>query len=263
MKIKFIILTLSLLLCQSMFAQDTLDSIARVQPGIQFDEIELQILLSGVDPNNPSGATDKLLAPKSYSQKLVELAESGNAAAQNLLGYCYLEGDGVNKDPDKAFYWLSKAAEQNNLKALNTIGMCYENGIGVDPDPFQAFSFYKKAALGGMPNAFVNVAQCYFNGVGTAEDPLKARAWFEKGAEFGYRVAQTNVGLLYILEENYDKAFYWLTKAAEQGSPNAMEMLGMCYENGWGTEINIQKANELYRKSYQLGNEYAKEHIKD
>lgn len=262
--LKAIFIVLMFFICQVTLAQDTLDSIAKVQTMVQFDEIELSMLLSGVDfTNSGSDAIDKLTAPKSYSPKLVELAELGNAAAQNLLGYCYLEGDGVKKDPDKAFFWLNKAAEQDNLKALNSIGSCYEYGIGVDADPFQAYSFYKKAALRGMPNAFVNVAQCYFNGLGTKKDLLKSRAWFEKGAEYGYRVAQTNAGYLYIMEENYDKAFYWLTKATEQGSPNAMEMLGMCYENGWGTEVNMQKANELYRKSYQLGNEHAKERIKN
>ena len=256
-----------LLVCQSVFAQDTLDSIAKVQSITQFDEIELRILLSGVDFSNPgSDAIEKFEAHQSYSPRLVELAESGNAAAQNLLGYCYLEADGVKKDPDKAFFWLSKAAEQDNLKALNSLGYCYEKGIGVDPDPFQAYSFYKKAALRGMPKAFINVAQCYLKGVGTKEDLLKARAWFEKGAECGYRVAQTNVGYLYLAidgQENYDKAFHWLTKASEQGSPNAMEMLGMCYEKGWGTEVNMQKANEWYSKSFKLGNEHAKELIKE
>lgn len=262
----FVLIVQMSFMCQQTFAQDTLDSIAKVQTMVQFDEIELKMLLSGIDFSNPGDdAIDKLKAHQSYSTKLVELAESGNAAAQNLLGYCYLEGDGVKKDEKKAFYWLNKAAEQNNLKALNSIGSCYENGNGVEKDEFQAYSFYKKAALRGMPNAFVNVAQCYLNGVGTNRDLLKARAWFVKGAEYGYRVAQTNAGYLYLSiegEEDHDKAFYWLTKASEQNSPSALEMLGMCYENGLGTKVDLSKAQECYRKSYQLGNEYAKSRIK-
>ena len=255
-----------LFLCQQTFAQDTLDSIVKVKSMVYFDDIELLMLLSGVDSSNPGNdALNKMGKPISYSSKLVELAETGNAVAQNFLGHCYLEGEGIEQNSKKAVFWFSKAAEKNNSKAYNNLGYCYENGVGVEQSPFQAYSFYKKSALLGHNRAFNNLAQCYLHGTGTPVDSIKARAWFEKGAEAGIRTSQTNVGYLYLSiegEEDYDKAFYWLTKASEQNSQNALEMLGMCYENGWGTKVDLSKAQECYRKSYQLGNEYAKIRIK-
>ena len=220
-----------LFLCQQTFAQDTLDSIVKVKSMVYFDDIELLMLLSGVDSSNPGNdALNKMGKPISYSSKLVELAETGNAVAQNFLGHCYLEGEGIEQNSKKVVFWFSKAAEKNNSKAYNNLGYW-----------------------------------CYLHGTGTPVDSIKARAWFEKGAEAGIRTSQTNVGYLYLSiegEEDYDKAFYWLTKASEQNSQNALEMLGMCYENGWGTKVDLSKAQECYRKSYQLGNEYAKIRIK-
>lgn len=251
-KLLFVLIVQLLFLCQQTFAQDTLDSIAKVQTMVQIEEFNL-ILELGLDSS------------ENYSEKLDSMAKSGNPAAQNKLSICYIDGLGIPKDDKKAFFWATKAAENGNLKALHLLGFCYENGKGTEPDPFQAFSFYKIAALRGMPTAFNDLAQCYLNGTGTPVDSIKARAWFVKGAETGIRTSQTNAGYLYIAlegHENYEKAFYWLSKASEQNSPNALEMLGMCYENGWGTEVNLPKAQECYRKSYQLGNEYAKSRIK-
>ena len=41
-----------------------------------------------------------------------EAAENGYAVAQHGLGFMYMEGDCVDKDPAKALEWFEKAAEQ-------------------------------------------------------------------------------------------------------------------------------------------------------
>src|SRR3990167_7200972 len=40
-------------------------------------------------------------------------AENNFAYAQNNLGWMYLKGLGIEKDPEQAVHWFSKAAEQN------------------------------------------------------------------------------------------------------------------------------------------------------
>lgn len=245
---KLFIPILLLLLSKSYLvkSQESLDSIANVKTVIENEDISLLIEL-GFDVT--------------YSPSLVELAESGNAAAQNYLGACYLNGSGVKANPKQAFYWFSKAAMGNNIKALNQLGYCYEEGIGTEKDPVQAFLFYKKAAFRGHPNAYVNLAKCYLMGIGTSSDRIRSRAWFEKAAEEGIGVAQSNAGYLYFEEENYQKAFYWMQKACENDMPMACDFLGDCYDNGWGCKKNHQKAIECYRKSYNLGNKNALEKL--
>ena len=50
---------------------------------------------------------------------------------------------------------------------------------------------------------------------------------------------------------------YTRTKLAEKEYLNEMFKLGCCYCNGIGTEINKQKAFELYQKAADLGHEIA------
>ena len=58
--------------------------------------------------------------------KQVIEAQQGNAQAQYLLGRAYLEGIGVEQDPEKGLYWLEQASEQGHqetykyLKYLDT-----------------------------------------------------------------------------------------------------------------------------------------------
>ena len=47
---------------------------------------------------------------------LIMLAESGDVQSQYNLGVKYDNGNGVEKDYSKAFYWYLKSAEQGNKK---------------------------------------------------------------------------------------------------------------------------------------------------
>ncbi len=58
-------------------------------------------------------------------------AEQNDADAQNKLGHCYYNGQGVAKDCVEAVKWFRKAAEQNDADAQNKLGHCYYNGQGV------------------------------------------------------------------------------------------------------------------------------------
>ena len=53
-------------------------------------------------------------------------AEQNYAEAQNNLGVCYANGQGVAKDEVEAVKWFRKAAEQNYAEAQNNLGVCYD-----------------------------------------------------------------------------------------------------------------------------------------
>src|SRR6266498_6110803 len=58
--------------------------------------------------------------------------------------YCKIKG----KDLGKGFYWfyktLEKAAENGNELVQFILGSCYEDGIGVERDETKAFEYYIK-----------------------------------------------------------------------------------------------------------------------
>ena len=81
--------------------------------------------------------------------------------AQFRLGSLYYNGDGVERNLDKAKYWWEKAAEQGDSDAQVSLGSMYLYGEGVE------------------------------------QDLEKARYWIEKSVEQGNSNAQCILGLLY------------------------------------------------------------------
>ena len=59
-------------------------------------------------------------------------AEMGTRQAQYNLAVSYILGRGVEKNPEKAFYWMTKSAEQNYPNAMTDLGLMYIDGIGCE-----------------------------------------------------------------------------------------------------------------------------------
>lgn len=80
----------------------------------------------------------------------LELAEQGYPLAECQVGYFYWEGLGVEKDPERAFYWTKRAAEHGDWDAqYNLAEQFYEAGVVVERDLEAAKEWYRKAALQG------------------------------------------------------------------------------------------------------------------
>lgn len=54
-------------------------------------------------------------------EEIIELAEKGDSDAQYDLGVCYIKGENVIKDDNKAMHWLMKSAEQGNVNAIKVV----------------------------------------------------------------------------------------------------------------------------------------------
>jgi hypothetical protein len=75
-------------------------------------------------------------------QALRQMAENGDAAAENALGLRYFQGDernGIRQDEAEAFRWFSRAAEDGSLVAQAKLGFLYWSGRGVPKDPNKAY----------------------------------------------------------------------------------------------------------------------------
>lgn len=75
----------------------------------------------------------------------------------------------------------------------------------------------------------------------------------EENASQGDAKAQHNLAVKYLNERNYEKAFYWEQKAAEQGIGSAQCNLGLMYEMGWGTNVDDSTAVSWYLKAIENG----------
>jgi hypothetical protein len=101
-------------------------------------QIRLQTVLASSQP--PKGSA---IAVESASfAELQQMAQQGNAAAENALGLRYFEGDQKNaifRDEREAFRWFNKAAQDGNLAAQAKLGFLYSTGSGIPKDLNQAY----------------------------------------------------------------------------------------------------------------------------
>jgi hypothetical protein len=66
--------------------------------------------------------------------------------AQCVVGQAYLNGEGVPKDPTKAFQWFRKAAEAGNVDGQRNLGHAFAQGQGTPVDVVEAYQWLSIAA---------------------------------------------------------------------------------------------------------------------
>lgn len=105
----------------------------------------------------------------SYLEKSMEL---GNIAAINSLGYCYLNGLGIEKNINKAKDYFEKASSYNYAYAFNNLAKMVEN-----TNKDEAFNYYKKSADLNESYACNKVGLYYLE----HDDYLNSFNYFNKG----------------------------------------------------------------------------------
>ena len=87
----------------------------------------------------------------SYMSSLSIFEESGTPEAKYCLAFQILNGQGVQRDPKKAFALFAESMEGGFLPAVSEVAQCYGYGIGVKTDDPKAFELFSRAAESGDP----------------------------------------------------------------------------------------------------------------
>jgi uncharacterized protein len=150
-------------------------------------------------------------------QLLGPLADQGNAVAQEILGFMYARGEGIQRDDAAAFRWFTLAAEAGRAEAQFELGRMYREGLGVTADGKTALLWFRRAAEQGKTDACNSVAELYLGSSGIPADQTAALAWFFRAAERGSAQAMYNIGLHYAEGQGVDRdeieAFKWFVLA--------------------------------------------------
>jgi len=80
-------------------------------------------------------------------------AQVGDRDAQYALANMYLNGQGVARNFDKAFYWYTLAAFQRHAGAQFRLAVLYSNGKGVEQDLQMAYFWFSMARNQGVESA--------------------------------------------------------------------------------------------------------------
>jgi len=174
------------------------------------------------DGASPKTAAKPPAAQQSPIEKLTALATGGNATAQTVLGFDYLDGsNGVAVNEAQSARWLERAANQGSAIAAYRLGTLYERGHGVPTDATKAMQWYTVAAKLGNRKAMHNLAVAFAEGTGVPKNMTFAVQWFTRAAELGLSDSQFNLAVLYErgmgVPQSLAEAYKWYAIAAAQG----------------------------------------------
>lgn len=190
-------------------------------------------------------------------------ADAGSVDALYWLGNAYFVGEVVAHDLEKTYFYYKEAAEKGHADALNNYADMYLRGEYVEKDEERALELFKEAAARDVPEAMYTLGYMYENGIGTGVDMGESKRWFTESALFGDMFATNHLGHEALEEGRGDEAISWYQMAADQGDSYGAYNLGLCYENGFGTQVNMKKAKYWYQKAALKGDDQARQRLKE
>ena len=184
-------------------------------------------------------------------KELMKLAEGGSIYAIDRLGLMYLNGDGVEADPEKTVYWFRKGAEAGYSNHMFNLGLFYAKGYGVQRNFSLAAEWMEKAEEYGDPDAEIEAKQ------------YRALAEWLVQAEKGDADAQADAAEAFMKlgksldqadrTDDYRESIRLAEKAAAQNNAKGIWILGLAYEHGRGVEKSLSKAVEYFQKGAEMG----------
>ena len=182
------------------------------------------------------------------------------------------------EDFQKAEQLLLNESRSGNVLAIHDLGKLYSTEKLGEKNDEKSFSFYREAlhALTVIePNAdsmlpyepryegqnmksadmrsyvWYRIGKMHCYGLGTEQDYEKAFEWFLKSAQEGNKFAQYSLANLYYygngVEKDLSQAFLWYRKSSEQGQPYASYAVAQMYSKGEYVAENKETAQRYYK----------------
>ena len=147
--------------------------------------------------------------------------------------HCY--GLGTEQDYTEAFKWFEKSAMEGNKFAQFSLANLYYYGNGTDQNYEKAIRWYIAATTQGQPYAAYVVAQMYSNGESVDKDEVLAQSYY-KQALAGFQKLESD----------------------NQADDNLFYKMGRMFKLGLGTETDMEKAIDYFKRASDLGNKNAR-----
>lgn len=182
--------------------------------------------------------------------------EEGNLKCTQRLGIMYYNGEGVEKDLEKAIEYMEIAASKKEPHAMYVLSVAYYrlNKFG-DKTGDIAKALLKEAYELGSPYAADYLACIMLNELKEGRDINRNELviYIKFGVENELKESIFKYGYIYEkgigIEKNYEKAYYYYTLAAETKYIKAMIKLGDWYKIGIFLNRNIDFAIKWYEKA--------------
>lgn len=150
---------------------------------------------------------------------------------QYRIGKMFCYGLGTEQDYQKAFEWFERSAKQKNKFAQFSLANLYYYGSGIEKDLSQAFLWYQRASSQGQPYAAYSIAQMYRYGEYVTKDNDTAQRYYKQALSGFLKIESDDMA--------NDDLFY---------------KLGQMFKIGLGTDSDVTKAIEYFRRSAEMNN---------
>lgn len=150
---------------------------------------------------------------------------------QYRIGKMFCYGLGTEQDYEKAFEWFERSAKQKNKFAQFSLANLYYYGSGIEKDLSQAFLWYQRASSQGQPYAAYSIAQMYRYGEYVTKDNDTAQRYYQQALSAFLKIESDDMA--------NDDLFY---------------KLGQMFKLGLGTDSDVTKAIEYFRRSAEMNN---------
>jgi TPR repeat protein len=188
-------------------------------------------------------------------------ANLGHAEAQNSLGDCFYNGQGVALNYNSAFEWYQRSADLGNKEAMGNLGTCYAEGEGTEENMVAAEKWTRMSAERGDTEAPITLARWYFLGHLPTDDPSDVLRWYRIAANYGDVVGQCALGIHYAFDKqgkwDMTEAFRLVQLSAEQGYSCGQYNLGKFYSEGIGVSKNLKESVKWLRRAAEQGHCHA------
>ena len=143
-------------------------------------------------------------------------------------------------------------SEPKNVLAIHDLGKLYSTDKLGEKDDEKSFSFYREALHAFTviePNAdSMFPYEPRYEGQNMKSVDMRSYVWYRIGKMHCYGLGT---------EQNYEKAFEWFLKSAQEGNKFAQYSLANLYYYGNGAEKNLKEAFGWYMRSAKQGQPYA------
>ena len=155
------------------------------------------------------------------AEQLEQLADTGDAHAQHIIGAAYRDGGLLIPVTAKAQKLLERAAEQEIDAAQYALGKLYLSDEADVHDSAKGICWLKRSADSGNDFAAYRLGKEYLSGKNTIKDAKTAVSYLRQAADNGSTYAQYLLGKLTLMGEgipkDMDAAYEWFAAARDNG----------------------------------------------
>jgi TPR repeat protein len=154
-----------------------------------------------------------------YIAHLERSVAAGNTEAMQSLARALAKGEGVTRDPRRAFELYGRVAQEGLAAGHFNVGACHAQGVGTPQDFAAARRSYALAVDGGEARAMVNLAHLLEHGRGGPRDPDRALALLMQAADAESGYALLGLADWFARRRNHVEAQRWLRRALAHEDP--------------------------------------------